>query len=205
MTSPFDYFLDFFGHEEALIALVEDPKKSKQVLQHFTQLLKPLAVEMCSKKVDAIKISSPFAGAGFISPQAYAEFVLPFEREIVQAVRKQNVHIYLHTCGAIGDRLNLMLESGTSGLECLDPPPLGDVELDDAAKMMKGKAFIKGNIDSVNLLLFSTDQNIMGDARHRLDIGKEGGGYILSTACSIAPRVKREKVMLLREAIEKWG
>ncbi len=205
ITSPFDYFLDYVGYQEALVALIENPEKSKQMLTHFTALLKPLAVEMCKTGIDAIKLSSPFAGAGFISPKFYAEFVLPFEREIVQLVRLQNVHIYLHTCGAIGDRLSLMLASGTSGLECLDPPPLGNVELEEAAKMMRGKAFIKGNIDSVNLLLFGTDEEIMADAKRRLDIGKSSGGYILSTACSIAPRVQREKVLLLREAVERWG
>ncbi len=205
ITSPFDYFLDYFGYQEGLMALIENPEKSKQVLVHFTALLKMLALEMCETGIDAIKLSSPFAGAGFISPEFYAEFVLPFEREIVQLVRKKNVHIYLHTCGAIADRLSLMLASGASGLECLDPPPLGNVELEEAAKMMRGKAFIKGNIDSVNLLLFGTVQEIMADAKRRLDIGKGSGGYILSTACSIAPRVLQEKVLLLREAVGRWG
>lgn len=205
ITSPFDYFLDYFGHQEALIALIENPEKSKQMLSHFTALLKPIAVEMCQTGIAAIKLSSPFAGAGFISPKFYAEFVLPFEREIVQLVRQQNLHIYLHTCGVIGDRLSLMLESGASGLECLDPPPLGNVELEEAFKTMKGKAFIKGNIDPVNLLLVGTDKEIMADAQRRLGIGKDSGGYILSTACSIAPEVRRDKVLLLREAVERWG
>ena len=205
ITSPFDYFLDYFGHQEALMALIDDPEKSKQVLTHFTKLIRNLALEMCDTGIDAIKVSSPFAGAGFISPDFYSEFVLPFEREIVEAVRQRQVHIYLHTCGAIGDRLGLMLASGANGIECLDPPPLGNVELDEAKEITKGKCFIKGNVDSVNLLLFASNEEIMADAKRRLEIGKAGGGYIFSTACSIAPRVRREAVLLLREAVEKWG
>ena len=205
ITSPFDYFLDFFGYQEALMALIEHPERSKQVLLHFTTLLKPLASAMCDTGIDAIKLSSPFAGAGFISPAFYSEFVLPFEREIIQAVREKGVHIYLHTCGEIGDRLSLMLASGTSGLECLDPPPLGNVELADAVKTMRGKAFIKGNVDSVNLLLFGTNAEITADAHRRIQIGKQNGGFIFSTACSIAPKVEREKVLLLREAVERYG
>lgn len=34
-----------------------------------------------------------------------------------------------HTCGAIGDRLELMAETGTDGIDTLDPPPLGTVDL----------------------------------------------------------------------------
>lgn len=205
ITSPFDYFLDLIGHQEGLIALIDEPEKSKKILGHFTRLISQLAVEMCATKIDAIKLSSPFAGEGFISPDFYSEFVLPFEAEIVRAIRSQGVHAYIHTCGAIGDRLQMMYDAGISGLECLDPPPLGDVELDAAIEAARGKGFIKGNVDSVNTLLRGTEDLILADARKRLEIGKKGSGFILSTACSIAPAVKRENILLLKEAVERWG
>jgi uroporphyrinogen-III decarboxylase len=126
---------------------------------------------MCREDIDAIKVSSPFAGAGFISPAFYREFVLPFEREIAGAVRSSGVHIYTHTCGAVSDRLELMFDAGVSGIECLDPPPLGNVELDDAKKRTKGRGFIKGNIDSVNTLLNGSKEDILSDARRRIEVG----------------------------------
>lgn len=205
ITSPFDYFLDLLGHQDGLMALIDDPDKSKKVLEHFTRLIEELAVEMCDTGVDAIKVSSPFAGAGFISPDFYSEFVSPYEGRISRSIRKKGVHVYLHTCGAVGDRLEMMFGHGASGIECLDPPPLGNVELDFAMKVASHKGFIKGNVDSVNTLLSGTEDDIMADAKARIEIGKSAGGFILSTACSIAPRVKREKVLLLKEAVEKWG
>ena len=162
-------------------------------------------MQMCGTGVDAIKLSSPFAGAGFISPALYREYVLPCESQIAKAVRSLGVHIYTHTCGAISDRLELMLDAGVSGVECLDPAPLGDVELPDAKRRIGGRGFIKGNIDSVNTLLYGTREAILEDARRRIEIGKEGGGFILSTACSVAPHVEREKLLLLREAVDRWG
>jgi hypothetical protein len=205
VTSPFDYFLDLFGYQDALLNLVNEPEKSKRVIAHFTGLIKELAVGMSAAGVDAIKVSSPFAGAGFISPQFYREFVLPFEKEIVLGVRALGVHIYTHTCGAISDRLEMMFDAGVSGIECLDPPPLGNVELEDAKLRTRGRGFIKGNVDSVNTLLYGSKESIVADARRRIEVGKEGGGFILSTACSVAPRVEREKLLLLREAVERWG
>ena len=205
ITSPFDYFLDLFGYQEGLLGLLGEPDKCKSVLAHFASLAKRLATDMCGEGVDAIKVSSPFAGAGFISTEAYREFVLPYESEIAQAVRARGVHIYTHTCGAVSDRLELMFDAGVSGIECLDPPPLGDVELDDAKRRTRGRGFIKGNIDSVNTLLYGEPAKILADARHRLEVGKEDGGFILSTACSVAPRVDRSKLKLLREAVDAWG
>jgi len=205
ITSPFDYFLDLLGHQEGLIALIDDPEKCKEILSHFTRLVEELAIEMCRTGVDAIKISSPFSGAGFISPEFYKEFVVPYESRISRSIRKQGVHTYLHTCGAIGDRLDMMFESGASGIECLDPPPLGDVELDCGMKVAQHRGFIKGNVDSVNTLLLGTDEEILSDAKKRIEVGGKSGGFILSTACSIAPKVKKEKVLLLRRAVERWG
>jgi uroporphyrinogen decarboxylase len=160
---------------------------------------------MCLAGVDAIKISSPFAGAGFISPKFYREFVLPYESEIARAVKQRNVHIYTHTCGAVSDRLEMMFDAGVSGIECLDPPPLGNVELEDAKRRTRARGFIKGNVDSVNTLLLGSREDILTDARERIEIGKDGGGFIFSTACSVAPRVQREKLLLLREAVDEWG
>lgn len=205
ITSPFDYLLDYIGLDNAMIALIDNPETCLMIISHFTTLIRQLAVEMCGTGIDAIKISSPFAGSGFISPEDYKTFVLPFEKEIAQAVRSKNIHIYTHTCGAINDRLELMFEAGISGIECLDPPPLGNVELDDAVKRIGKKGFIKGNIDSVNLLLNGTEQEIIDDVRYRITIGKKDKGFILSTACSIAPPVAKEKILLLKRVIEEFA
>ena len=205
ITSPLDYLLDLFGYEEALMALMTDPEKCQAILGHFAGLVEDLAVRMCATGIDAIKVSSPFAGSGFLSPEHYREFVLPHEARIARSVRAQGVHIYTHTCGAISDRLETMLEAGVSGIECLDPPPLGNVELADAFRRFNHRAFIKGNIDSVHTLLMGTSEKILSDAYERISVGKQAGGFILSTACSVAPPVKRESLLLLKEAVERWG
>ncbi len=103
--------------------------------------------------VDAVKISSPFAGAGFLSTAFYRTFVLPYESRIARAAEARGVRSYIHTCGDIHDRLELMAGSGASGIECLDPPPLGRVDLGDAKARVGSRIFIKGNVDPVHVLL----------------------------------------------------
>lgn len=205
VTSPFDYFLNLFGFKKALMHLFQDPSKCKEVLQRFADGVKKLALEMIYQKIDAIKISSPYAGQGFISPEFYREFVLPFESQIARAVRDRNIHVYTHTCGSIGDRLEMIAESGVSGLECLDPPPLGNVDLADAKKRVGHEIFIKGNIDPVNTLLCGNKDTVRDEAEYCLRVGKPDGGYILSTACSIAPHTKKENIEILAQVAEEKG
>ncbi len=206
ITSPFDYFLDMFGYENGLVSLILEPERCKMILDKFTNGIRDLAVKMCEKPIDAIKISSPFAGMGFISSDQYTEFVLPYERRIVEAIRAKGVHVYLHTCGSIGDRLEIMRDSNASGLECLDPVPVGNVDLENAFDRIGNDLFIKGNIDSVHTLLYGDDEKVVSDVRRIIEIGKsKGKGFILSTACSIAPMVTKERLLLLSQLIDKYG
>ncbi len=206
ITSPFDYFLDLLGYENGLVSLIMAPEKCKSILEKFTNGVLDIAVKMCDKQIDAIKISSPFAGMGFISSDQYREFVLPYELRIIKAIREKGKHVYIHTCGSIDDRLEVMRESHTSGLECLDPVPVGNVDLENAFERIGNDLFIKGNIDSVNSLLYADDDKAEADVHQIIETGKtKGKGFILSTACSIAPLVTKERLFMLSQMIERYG
>jgi len=205
ITSPFDYLLDLVGYENALVALITEPVKCKKILQKFTEGILKMSDGLCAKFIDAVKISSPFTGMGFISPEFYREFELPYITQLTNFIKAKGKFVYLHTCGHINDRLEMMQESGIDGLECLDPPPIGNVELEDAFKRIGREMFIKGNIDSVNTLLNGSDEIIIKDVQERLSTGKRYPGFILSTACSIAPDVKEKKVSLLSAITKKYG
>jgi uroporphyrinogen-III decarboxylase len=48
-------------------------------------------------------------------------------------------------------------------------------------------------------------EEILEDLKRRIVIGKKWNGFILSTACSIAPQVPKENILLLNEAVNLWG
>jgi hypothetical protein len=205
VTSPLDYYLDLFGFEQAMVGLLEDPGRAAAILDRFTDGIVAIAEGLAASGVDAVKISSPFAGAGFLSTGFYRTFVLPNESRIARAAEARGVRTYIHTCGDIHDRLELMAGSGASGIECLDPPPLGRVDLGDAKARVGSRIFIKGNVDPVHVLLAGDPASVRADARRRLAAGKPGGRYILSSACSIAPRTPEENIRVLAEIAAAEG
>ncbi len=52
---------------------------------------------------------------------------------------------------------------------------------------------------------YKTKEQVIAEAGERIRIGKAGGGYILSTACSVAPRVEPWKLELLTPLAEEIG
>lgn len=226
--SPEDYLIDLCGVEGAMIALLTDPGKCREILQRFAVLVAGHAREQIAAGADAINVSAPWSGQGFISRDIYRNVIAPAQAVVVKACKSglsilskssaantnrlgQDAHAthgvpaYCHTCGAIGDRLEDIVDVGFDGLECLDPPPLGNVELADAVRRIGDRAFIKGNIDPVNTLLNGTPDQIRADIRQRLAIGKTARGFILGTACAIAPATPAAHVALLRAIVDREG
>jgi len=77
--------------------------------------------------------------------------------------------------------------------------------LSEAKKRVGDRLFLKGNIDSVNVLLRGEDKQVDQVIRETIKSGMSGGGYILSTACSVAPKVLPSRVRRLQELAEEVG
>jgi MtaA/CmuA family methyltransferase len=198
VRAPFDHYLNLLGMEDGLMATLDNPEGAHRLLAKTTQWSVALAVAQVRRGAHAIKVSSPFAGSGFLRPEMYEEFIIPYESQIAAAVKAEGGFVYTHTCGAIGDRLELMIQSGISGIECLDPPPLGNVDLEEAVRLLNGKIFIKGNVDPVNTLLRGNPEKVRQDVGEVLDrAGHDMSGFILSSACSVAPPVNPDNIKLM--------
>jgi uroporphyrinogen decarboxylase len=203
--SPFTHLLEFFSYEQALIALVEAPQTCHAMLERFTRIVETQLTLYAACQPDAILISSAFAGAGFVSRRMYEEFVLPYEARLAARAHAEQQLVYTHTCGAIGDRLDLMLATGIDGLDTLDPPPLGTVDLTVAKSRYGERCFFKGNLDAVNEMLRADDVTFDQAVRERLRIGGPKSGYILSSACSVAPGVSPARLQRMVRLAEMHG
>ena len=78
-------------------------------------------------------------------------------------------------------------------------------ELAEAKALIGDKVFIKGNMNAVVLLAAETKAEVIAHASDRILTGKPGGGYILSTACSVAPGMEPWKLELLVPLAEEIG
>ena len=199
--SPFTQLMELFGYTEALMALIDNPVKCEKILEKLSIGTATLAKLHSKLDIDAILVSSAFAGGGFISRNHYKRFVLPYEKYVVEQVhRYSNLPMYVHTCGAIGDRIDLMVEAGYDGIDTMDPPPLGNTDIAEVKKEFGDVLFLKGNLDPVNVMLKGTKEQVYNEARRLIKVAGYNSGYILSTACSISPKANPENIKMLYKA-----
>ena len=192
--------------EEAMMAIIIDPKKFKTLVEYFDNLSIAWAkAQIEIGNLESIQISSPYAGSSFISKESYEDLVLPSVTRLAEEIKKSNGYSYIHTCGSINDRIELFADSGADGIECMDPPPLGDITLDSAKSRVGDRIFLKGNLDSVNILLRASDDEFEEVVKKTIQAGKINGGFILSSACSVSRDVNPERIKNISELIEKYG
>jgi hypothetical protein len=203
--APEDYLIDRLGVEGAFLAMMTHPDKCREILLRYAEATSRHVEEQINAGADAINFSAPWTGQNFISLDMYENVIAPAQKVIADLCAEKNVPCYCHTCGSIDDRLELIIDLGFSGLECLDPPPLGNVELEDAVRRIGHRAFIKGNIDPVHVLMNGTPEQVRENARQCLETGMKARGFILSTACAIAPGTPQENLDILYEVVEQYG
>jgi uroporphyrinogen decarboxylase len=98
-----------------------------------------------------------------------------------------------------------MADTRIDGIDTLDPPPLGTVDLAQAKADFGDRLFFKGNLDAVNEMLHADDETFRQAVRQRLAIGMPGSGYILSSACSVAPHVRPERLETMTALAGQFG
>ncbi len=72
-------------------------------------------------------------------------------------------------------------ETDLDVMEPLEPPPGGDVDLRAAKQRWGDKFCLKGNLNTFDLMLNGTPDDVKRAAREAIDAAAEGGGFILST------------------------
>lgn len=204
LFSPFTQLMELVGYTQGLMALLIDEGKAKAVLERLAEGAACLGGLYAAEDVDAVLVSSAFVGGGFISRDHYQAFEAPYLSRVVEGVKaaRPDLPVYVHTCGAIGDRLDLMEGTGVDGIDTLDPPPIGTVDLADALDALGKRVFIKGNLDPVHTVLQGTPEDVKKAALGRLELAAPGGAYVLSTACSVPPATPPENLAALIEAVE---
>ena len=79
------------------------------------------------------------------------------------------------------------------------------MNLQEAKSKYGDRFFFKGNLDAVNEMLGAGDETFEQAVRDRIRIGKPGSGYVLSSACSVAPHVKPDRLRQLAELAVEFG
>lgn len=139
----------------------------------------------------------------FASPQVYRDLFLPYRRLLNDACHEiaPGTKLFLHSCGAIYDLIDLIAESG---FDILNPVqwPAGGHTYQEWKDRARGKlALWGGGVNSQHTLLHGSPEEIASEARRVAACLGQDGGYVFCNIHNLLAEVAPEKVLALYRAV----
>ena len=173
------------GTENMIFAALDDPQWTHSLLQLLLdKKLRFIEESLTGAKFDLVETGGGAASSTVISPKLFAEFCLPYDRQMHDALHRAGHITSYHTCGGMMGILDLIADSRTDASETLAPPTLGGNITDRVAvKTTLGKrCALIGGLDQFNVLASGTPERIKQEVTHLFAAYGAEGGYIMSTA-----------------------
>jgi uroporphyrinogen decarboxylase len=127
-------------------------------------------------------------------------------KKVTARCKQAGLISHQHTCGRSFKIVELNYEqTDLDVMEPLEEPPGGDVDLAKAKKLFGDKLCLKGNLNTFDLMLRGTAEDVERAAKAAIDAAAEGGGFILSTGDQCARDTPEANLARLVEVSRTYG
>ncbi len=134
---------DVYGLTEFYMDVMLDSNFMEELMDKVTDTAIEFALAQLKEGADTIGIGD--AVCSQVSPDVYEELILPREKRLVDAIKKEGGYVRLHICGNI---THLLPGIATLGIDILDVDHM--VDMQEAREILGNKIILAGNIDPVS-------------------------------------------------------
>ncbi|GAG90967.1 unnamed protein product, partial [marine sediment metagenome] len=187
-----------WGMENLMRNMIKNPDLVHKILEITTDsIIKFLNAQM-ELGIDNVVLADPSASCTCISPEFFKEFAFPYYKKIVRKVNSPT--FLIHICGEIFNIIKQITRIPKMMAISVDMVDLKE------AKNEIGKKFVAlmGNVPT-EIMRYGTPIQVEEEAKKCIQAVAEGGKFMLSTACDIAPKTPPENIRALINAGKKYG
>jgi len=176
---------DLRGINRLMTDFYDDPDFVRDLFEFILEMELSFARAQFEAGAELIGVGD--AAASLVGPRIYEEFVLPYERRMINALHEMGAKVRLHICGNIRP---ILRQIATLGCEMVDVDWM--VPLEVARKEMGPEQVLSGNIDPVTVLRNGTPDSITAALAecHR----QAGHRYIIAAGCEVPRDTPPENV-----------
>ena len=158
--------------------------------------------------LDLYRIVGPeYFTAPYLPPAMFRRFVVPHVTEMTRLIHARGGKVRLHCHGNMAQVLDMILETGCDGIDPCEPPPDGDIELDEVKRRCQARGVsVWGNIE-LKLLEQAAPGQVRAEVHKIMDQAKAGGGFVLMPTAApisleLSPRTEANYKALIDAGIE---
>jgi len=196
VEGPIAEAADLRGINHLMIDFLDDPAFVRDLFEFVLE--NALAFGRAQIEAGANLIGVGDAAASLINRSLYDEFVLPYEKRLIDGLQEAGGTIRLHICG---NTKHLLDGIAPLGCEMVDLDSL--VEMTDARELLGPDQVIAGNIDPVRALRNSDPATIRQDLTSCHQAA--GDRYIVGAGCEVPRDTPLENFHAMREFARSVG
>ena len=190
------------GMENFLIALIEEPDLTRELLHKIAAFAKRVFENMMELGADAVSFSEDLGTqrALMFSPKQFNDFFLPEYRFAFEDVIRAGKMINFHSCGCVESIVENLADIKVT---VLNPIQARANDIEWIKKVTFGKMALNGAIDS-HLLMVGSVKEVRDETARVIEILKPGGGYICAPDQGF-PDYPRENIDMLYKTATDLG
>ena len=186
---------DLMHMQEVFINMLDEPEAIQELIEICTQQGILFAQAQVEAGADIIGIGD--AATSLIGPALYEEFVVPYQKRMIQAVHDMGAKVKLHICGNINPVMHLIAQVGA---DMVDMDHMVDMER--AAGILPEDCCICGNFNPVDILYDGTPDVVRQAVRNCMQVGGRNNTFV-APGCEIPKDTPVENVLAIREALSE--
>jgi MtaA/CmuA family methyltransferase len=185
---------DLRGLQTLMMDFYEDPGFVRDLFEFTLDLGIEFARAQFAAGVHWIGIGD--AAASLVGPAIYQEFVLPYEKRLVDALHAEGIPVRLHICGNITP---MLADIGTLGCDLVDLDWM--VPVAKARAQMGEGQVLAGNLDPVRAVQKSAPETIKAALADCYEAA--GPNYIVGAGCEIPRDTPDENLLAMRDFAQR--
>lgn len=177
-----------------------------ELLERFASDLLPRTEAAAEALPDRLwRIYGPeYASPPYLPPSLFREYVCRYVRPMIEAIQKHGGFARVHSHGNLRAILDDIAAMGADGLDPIEPPPQGDVELSYVRRRYGKDMILFGNLESCDVENLPTERFAEKVGR-ALDEGTSGTGrgfVLMPSACPYGRQLPSRTVRNYETMIE---
>lgn len=188
--------------DTALMLFHDEPALARTLIAKAVAISVEKGRAFAAAGVDCLYIGDSYASASVISPDTYRRFCAGAYRETAREFHRLGVFCYKHCCGNYDPLLEDLAETGVDGMDGIDPESGMSVR---RTKERIGRLLtLMGGVSCLSLLN-GTPERVEREAAACVLEGREGGRFVLGSACAVPRLAPPENIEAMRRAALAHG
>ncbi len=106
-----------------------------------------------------------------MSPAAFDKYVFPFDKKLIDIIHNGGGCVWVHSHGNMKDMIARFADMSIDALNPIEPPPMGDLEIEEAFEIVGDRMALEGNIESHDIMT-GTKEELAGKIHRTLEAGR---------------------------------